>query len=185
MRSSRTSIHCFDRPPLPLFDWQIRLSASEFLSFCSQQAQCILSFDGAAKRNPGRSGAGGVIKNADGVKVLSYTWGIGYNTSIQAEALALLQGLKQLKSLGIRVALVLGDSQSIIKTMVDSNFPSDLRLSRLIRRIRVLTNSFQTLNFYHVKRGNNTEADAEANKAVSLPLGVIDRDGVKSWDPVP
>ena len=83
------------------------------------------------------------------------------------------------------MASVLGDSQSIIKTMVDSASPSDLRLSRLIRRIRTLSNSFQCLNFYHVMRDNNKDADAEANKAVSLPLGVIVRDGVESWDPVP
>ena len=72
------------RPPIPLHDWQIRLNASEFLSFCSQKAHSILSFDGAAKRNPGRSEAGGVVKNVDGVTVLRYAWGVVFNTSIQA-----------------------------------------------------------------------------------------------------
>lgn len=174
-----------DRPLIPLHDWQIRLNASDFMSFCSKKAHSTLSFDGASKGNPGRSGAGGVVKKADGGIVLRYAWGVGYNTSIQAEALALLQGLKQLKSLGIQVASVFGDSQTIIKTMVDNASPSDLRLSRLIRRIRTLSNSFQCLNFYHIKRDNNKDADAEANKAVTLPLGVIVRDGVESRDPIP
>lgn len=155
------------------------------MSFCSKKAHSTLSFDGASKGNPGRSGAGGVVKKADGGIVLRYAWGVGYNTSIQAEALALLQGLKQLKSLGIQVASVFGDSQTIIKTMVDNASLSDLRLSRLIRRIRTLSNSFQCLNFYHIKRDNNKDADAEANKAVTLPLGVIVRDGVESRDPIP
>ncbi|WP_369075076.1 reverse transcriptase-like protein, partial [Bacteroides uniformis] len=73
----------------------------------------------------------------------------------------------------------MGDSQSIIKTIADCSSPFDLRLSRLINGIRTLMKSFQSLNFFHVKRDNNKDADVEANKVVHLPLGVILRDGVE------
>lgn len=154
---------------MPLKDWQIRLNASDFLALCTKQVHSILFFDGAAKGNPGTSRAGGVVKRADGRTVLRYAWGVGYNTSIQAEALALLQGLKQLKSLSINDTIVMGDSQSIIKTIVDISSPSDLRLSRLIIRIITLSDTFQSLKFYHVKRDNNKDTDVEANKVVLLP----------------
>ena len=69
--------------------------------------------------------------------------------------------------------------------MVDNTYPSDIRLSRLIRRIRTLLKAFQSINFYHIKRDNNNEADVEANKAVTLPPGVINSNGVESRDPIP
>lgn len=69
-----------------------------------------LFFDGAAKGNPSRSGAGGVIKSTEGITEASYAWGVGVNTNIQAKELALLQGLKVLKKLGTREAVVWGFS---------------------------------------------------------------------------
>ena len=119
------------------------------------------------------------------MRVYRFSWGVGFNTSFQAEARALLQGLKQLLSLGISEATVFGDSQSLIKIMVDRSPPSDLRLSRLMIRIYSLVNCFQSLNFLHVKRALNKEADAEANKAVLLSHGTLQRDGVECWDAIP
>ena len=68
---------------------------------------------------------------------------------------------------------------------MDKTSPSDLRLARLLSRIRVLINTFQNLEFLHVKRENNKEADAEANKAMFLPPGTLLRDGEEIWDPIP
>ena len=110
---------------------------------------------------------------------------MGFNSSIQTEVVALLQGLKLLISLGIKDAIIFGDSQSILMAMVVNSFPSDLRLSRLLSRIRFLTNTIQNLKFLHVKRENNKEVDAEANKVVLLPPGALLRDGDEGWDPIP
>jgi len=90
-----------------------------------------------------------------------------------------------IKNLGIREAVVFGDSQIIINAMVNKPSPSDLRLSRLLSRINTLTSSFQKLEFLHIKRENNKEADAEANIAVHLPLGKYIRDREEGWDPIP
>ena len=72
----------------------------------------------------------------------NFAWGLGLTSSIPAEALALFQGLKYLKVLDIREANVFGDSQVIINTIVTNSLPLDLRLARLISRIKVLGNSF-------------------------------------------
>lgn len=93
---------------------------------------------------------------------------MGHNTSIQAEALALFQGLKQVKDLGINEVNVIGDSQSIIKAIVDNSAPKVFRLARLATRIKSLTKSFQSINFFHVLRENNKDNDAKASKASLL-----------------
>eukprot|EP00253_Pinus_taeda_P030893 PITA_30893 len=171
--------------PSPLKKWKIRLEAVEFSEFYIKKERNTLFFDGAAKGNPGLSSAGGVIKSTEGRTELRFAWGVGFNTSIQAEALALFQGLKQLTTLGIKEATIIADSQSIIKIIVNNSLPSDLRLSRLMSRIRNLINSFQNLEFLHVKRDNNKEADAEANKAALLPHEVLLRNEDEGWDPIP
>ena len=78
----------------------------------------------------------------DGIRIHNFAWGLGLTSSIQAKALALFQGLKFLKGLNIRDANVSGDSQVIINTVVTNSPPLDLRLARLISRIKDLGDSF-------------------------------------------
>ena len=115
--------------------------------------------------------------NPNGIRIHSFAWGLGIASSIQVEALALFQGLKMLKVLNIREANVIGDSQVIINTMVTHSKPTDLRLARLIYRITDVGDSFQNLNFYHVLRANNKEADIEANKASLITARALLRGG--------
>lgn len=115
-----------------------------------------------------------------GKKIHSFAWGLGHSTSIQVEALALFQGLKMLKYLNISEANVFGDSQIIINAMVSNSPALDLKLARLIVRIKGLENAFQKLNFYHVLRTNNKEADIEANKAALLSAGIKMKDEEES-----
>ena len=93
----------------PIKDWQIRgKNNAEFQDWISKQQVHSFFFDGASKGNPGRAGAGGIVKNAEGILIHSFAWGLGINSSIQAEALALLQGLKLLLNLEIKEVNVFG-----------------------------------------------------------------------------
>lgn len=167
-------------------EWQIRGKNSEdFQNWIPKQKVHSLFFDGAAKRNLGNAGAGGVIKNIDGVSILQFSWGLGINSSIQVEALALFQGLNLLLKLEIEEAIIFGDSEVIIKTMVTNSILRDLRLERLIQRIRSVVKLFQNLKYFHVLRGNNKEADIEANKAAQLSVGAMKSDGEETWVPIP
>ena len=69
--------------------------------------------------------------------------------------------------------------------MVSNSRASDLKLARLIVRIKALENAFQKLNYYHVLRTHNKEADIEANKAALLSAGVKMKDEEESWEPIP
>ena len=169
----------------PLKDWQIRKSETDLQDWLNSHSRHSLFFDGAAKGNPGKAGAGGVVVSPIGEKIHSFAWGLGFSSSVQAEALALYQGLKILKDLNISEANVIGDSQIIINAMVSKSPASDLKLARLISRIKGMENDFQKLNYYHVLRTHNKQADIEANKATLLSVGVKMKDEEESWEPIP
>ena len=154
-------------------EWQFRGKENDLSDLLLRQSRYSLFFDGAAKGNPRLAGAGGIIKNKEGIIVSKFAWGLGQSTSMQAEALALLQGLKQEKDNGISDVSIIGDSQSIIKVLVEDSSPTDIRLARVISRIRILVKSFRTASFLHVLRENNKDADLEANRAVPLPAGFL------------
>ena len=131
------------------------------------------------------AGAGGIIKNKEGIIVSKFAWGLGQSTSMQAEALALLQGINKAKANGILDVSIIGDSQSIIKVLVEDSLPADIRLARVISRIRILVKSLQTASFLHVLRENNKEVDLEANRAVPLPASFLLIEGSEEWDSIP
>ena len=90
-----------------------------------------------------------------------------------------------LKDLNISEENVIGDSPIIINAMVSKSLALDLKLARLIARIKGLENAFQKLNYYHVLRTHNKEADLEANKAALLSTGVKIKDEEESWESIP
>ena len=104
--------------PNPPKEWKIRKNEEDFQAWISKQTTPSLFFDGATKGNPGIAGAGGLIINTEGNSIHRFAWGLGHSSGIQAESLALFQGIKLLKELGSKEANVFGDSQVIIKTMV-------------------------------------------------------------------
>jgi len=103
--------------------WKIRLKEEEFASWLQKCNYFYLFFDGASKSMPGMVGVGGVIYNANGECVLFYEWGLGNISNNRAEALALIQGLKQLSRIGIRTTKVFGDSSIVISLMSQKEIP--------------------------------------------------------------
>ena len=102
-------------------------------------------FDGASKGNPGRAGGGGVVIDPDGKVEIEYYWNIGYDSNNMAEAYGLWQGLKQLKDKGVREVMVFGYSWLIIQAMNGANHCRNLRLVRLIKRIKSISKSFRQI----------------------------------------
>ena len=75
------------------------------------------------------------------------------------EAYGLWQGLKQLETLGVEEAIMIGDSWLIIQATIGTNQGNNLRLSRLIKRIQSISRTFRHLEFAHILRELNTKAD--------------------------
>ena len=166
-------------------EWQFRGKEKELSDLLLKQSRSSFFFNGAAKGNPGLAGAGGIIKNKEGITVANFAWGLEQSSSLQAEALALLQGLKQAKAMDLSEVSIIGDSQAIIKVLVEDSSLVDISLARIISRIRILMKSFWTTSLLYVLRENNKDFDIEANRAVPLSAGYLLADEIESWDSIP
>ena len=119
----------------------------------------------------GEAGGGGVLLDPADNLILKYSWGIGSDTNNNVEALALWQGLFQAKAIGVSDLTVFGDSRIIIHALTHHSSPSNLRLQQTLRRIQALILTFRHLEFFHILRKLNSEADLAANEVVPLSKG--------------
>ncbi|XP_051208030.1 uncharacterized protein [Lolium perenne] len=74
---------------------------------------CILEFDGACKGNPGKSGAGVVVRRPDGSLIAHLREGLGVVTNNAAEYRALLLGLRYAAKKGFKYIRAQGDSKLV------------------------------------------------------------------------
>jgi len=118
--------------------WKVRLKEQEFANWIQNSNCFYLFFDGASKSNPGIAGAGGLIINANGECILQYEWSLGKVSNNRAEALALFQGLTQLGKLGVKKAMVFGDSSIVIYLIVHQQNSPDTLLQQINRRNQIL-----------------------------------------------
>lgn len=102
---------------------------------------------------------------------IGYSWSIGNNTNNMVEAHAFWQGLKQLETLGIDEVSIFGDPRMLIQALNTSAKIRNLKLAHLIKRIQLLPRSFRKIDFFHILRTINTEADKADNKATLLNNG--------------
>jgi len=153
--------------------WEIRKEEPEFELWCKNLGRNLLFFDGASKGNPGNAGGGGVLYGPDGEMKLSYSWNLGTESNNVAEALALWQGLNQAIIQRMQDLTVVGDSKLVINFLNTNSLPSSYRLCQVLRRIFLLIPSFRNIEFYHVLRKNNGQADKAANEAIPLGKGVL------------
>ena len=131
------------------------------------------------------AGGRGVLFDPGGHLNLSYAWNLGSDTNNMAEALALWQGLSQAIRLSVQELTVVGDSRMIIQHLFNRDLPSSFRLKQVIRRILILIPLFRYIDFFHVLREFNNQADNAANEAISLEYGVLSINGTTRVDPIP
>ena len=102
-----------------------------------------------------------------------FSWGLGIDTNNMAEALALWQGLRIARELGISNLIVIGDSRVVIRVLAEKFLPIHLGLRQLLRKIMKQASLFNNIDFYHILRANNPHADLEANKGAYLSPGEL------------
>ena len=98
-----------------------------------------------------------------------------------AEALALWQGLWIAKNQGITELTILGDLRIVIQAMVEKSFPNQMHLKHLIKKIKILTLSFLKIDFFHVLRWHNKEADLAVNLGTTLGLRALLINGLNTF----
>lgn len=126
-----------------------------------------LEFDGASKGNPGRAGAGALIRCPHGSVVLELTEFLGSETNNVAEYRALILGLKAALSKGIRRVKAQGDSKLVCLQVTGAWKVENKKLITLHEEVKKLQVLFEVFSIAHIRREYNSEADALANEAVS------------------
>jgi ribonuclease HI len=132
----------------------------------------VACFDGATKVNGLCSGVGGTIKlSASSV----YKWYLncGIRTNTKAELMGAWATLFIANFLSLHKIQILGDSKVIIDWLNDK---SELRVSSLEgwkQRIRFIRRNFEAIQFFHIYREFNKEADGLSKKALMEPEGYI------------
>lgn len=122
--------------------------------------------DGGARGNPGPAGIGYLIKNEQEEVVQSRGKYIGVATNNQAEYTALIEGLEAAIDKKIKVLSCVLDSELVVKQMNKLYKVKDAELKDLWIKAQELTKHFEKIDFTHVRRENNKEADALVNQAL-------------------
>ncbi|CAM0148563.1 unnamed protein product [Urochloa decumbens] len=134
---------------------------------------CILEFDGASKGNPGKAGAGAVIRRVDGSVIAHLREGLGIATNNAAEYRALILGLKYAAKKGFKYIRAQGDSKLVCNQVQDLWRARNDNMAGLCKKVKDLKGTFQLFQIRHVLREFNSAADAQANFAVELPVGEV------------
>jgi ribonuclease HI len=131
----------------------------------------ILYADGGSRGNPGPSGAGALVKDEEGVQVVTVSEFLGNTTNNIAEYTALLRALEGLEQLlgvsssGASVEARL-DSQLVVRQMNGEYKIKHPNIVPLAAKVKEVVRAFRSVSFVHVYREDNTEADALANEAM-------------------
>jgi len=128
----------------------------------------IIFTDGGARGNPGPAGIGAVLYNENKEKVAEISKYLGVTTNNQAEYRALIEALKKAKELGALELEVFMDSELIVKQLKREYKVKNKDLAPLFLEVYNLSCFFSKINFSHIYREDNKEADALANKAMDL-----------------
>lgn len=125
-----------------------------------------MSCDGASRGNPGPAGAGAQITDGDGVVLAEIAEGLGETTNNVAEYTAVIRGLERALELGASEVLLRSDSQLLINQLTGRYRVRTPHLQPLYRRVRELAARLGSVEYEHVRRELNTEADRLANQGV-------------------
>jgi ribonuclease HI len=126
--------------------------------------------DGAARGNPGPSGAGAVLIEPGGQVIARLGKYLGHQTNNYAEYMGLLLGLKHAKTLGAKEIEIFADSELLIRQLGGRYQVKSATLRPLYEEAVKLLNDFSRVKLVHVPREMNAAADEMSNRAIDERL---------------
>ncbi|MBL7053784.1 ribonuclease HI family protein [Patescibacteria group bacterium] len=126
----------------------------------------IIYTDGCSKGNPGRAGAGVVIYNDKKQVIKEIAKFLGVKTNNQAEYEALIIGLNQVRKMKATQVDCYLDSQLVVNHINGKYKIKNPELGFLFIKVWNLCQVFDKINFYHIPREKNYQADKMANQAM-------------------
>lgn len=127
----------------------------------------VIYTDGGARGNPGPAGAGVVVKNNQGKTLRVLKKYIGEATNNVAEYQALILALQEVQRISNDVELEIRmDSELIVRQMQGKYKIKEPTLKVLAAEVIKLKNHYKKVEFKHVPREQNKEADKLVNEAL-------------------
>jgi ribonuclease HI len=130
------------------------------------QPRVVLNTDGASRGNPGLAGAGWVITSPEGDVLTQGGAFLGRRTNNEAEYEAVIRGLERALELGAEEVALRSDSELLIKQINGEYQVRNDRIATLHGRVREIMRRLKRVDARHVRREQNSGADAMANAAI-------------------
>lgn len=137
------------------------------------QKSCIIEFDGASKGNPGLAGAGAILRATDGSEIWRLREGVGLATNNVAEYRAVILGLRTALEKGFQHVHVRGDSQLVCCQIQGKWKTKNENMANLCKVAKELAKKFVSFAIEQVPREFNSDADVQANRAITLRDGEV------------
>ena len=137
-----------------------------------------LRTDGGARGNPGPAAAAFVLESEDGSVIRSGGRFLGETTNNVAEYEALVWGLETAIDHGVRRLKVCADSELVVRQVNGVYKVKHPNMKSLHAKVTALMRRFERVEVSHVRRSDNTLADALANEAMDTRCEV--GDGVRA-----
>lgn len=122
--------------------------------------------DGGARGNPGPAAIGVVIKDDQDHVIEMFGKYIGEATNNVAEYSALLAAVERARALSATHLTCYMDSELVVKQMRREYKVKNEHLARLFVKIWNVVQGFERVDFKHVRREKNKDADAQVNAAL-------------------
>jgi ribonuclease HI len=132
----------------------------------------IIYTDGGARGNPGPAGCGAVIYDQDKNIIAEISEFIGKATNNQAEYKAVVFAIKKAREFETEFLDFYLDSELVVKQLKREYKVKNKELAPLFVQIYNETLNFKKVNFTHVRREFNKEADKLANLAMDKGQGL-------------
>jgi ribonuclease HI len=127
--------------------------------------------DGGSRGNPGPSGYGAVVEDANGRVAARLSQFLGIQTNNFAEYSGLLAVLQWATENGAKRLRVVSDSELMVKQMKGQYKVASPVLRPLYEQARRLAGRLEKFEMRHTLRGGNQEADRLANEAMDKGMG--------------
>lgn len=129
--------------------------------------EIVIHSDGAARGNPGPSGAGAVLTDSEGKVVGEVCRYLGDDmTNNQAEYNALILALREAEKTGATRLSIYADSELMVKQILGEYKVKNEGIRPLHSEVMLLLRKFGKYSISHIPREKNKRADKLANLAI-------------------
>jgi ribonuclease HI len=122
--------------------------------------------DGGSRNNPGPAGIGGVLYDDAGKLIDDVSEYIGTATNNEAEYRALIAILNKALQHNVENIHCFLDSELLVKQLNGEYRVKNEKMKPLFAEVQALKSRFDSIDFTHVFREKNTEADKRVNAAL-------------------